>query len=364
MLQEAFNVLSPVFMTRYQQLLTNELPSDPELERINRKYMVYAQGDRFLPRPILAYFGYHATSNDVDFSDVHDIADGLLLAQLLRDVLAIHDDVVDEDREKFGAPTLPLALSSEEGSGKLLTQHGKDLAIYYGDLLVGVMHRLIARLEPCAASRVLRLVGDTLAITSQGQLEELLIERRSIAEVDPNLILMISERKAAYYCYAFPFKLGVCLAGHYDDSVEDARMLLTKVGQASQVIDDITGAFPGVIDSDKDSIGELMHLRRTIPLILLAQQNLPDTLRRILENEPPLDEKDALQVREALWGSNVPHLALEVCNRLLAGVDSLIDQVCIGEASMAYFRDLIDFRLRDTVERLRKAINNRSSVKV
>lgn len=111
-LAEAFTHLSPQFAERYRALLCNEVADSPELDHLHQLYTEYALRDLHLPRPVLAYFGYHALTDSADFTDVERIGDGLLVPQLLRDVLAIRDDIVDEDLEKFGAPPLPVALSA------------------------------------------------------------------------------------------------------------------------------------------------------------------------------------------------------------------------------------------------------------
>ncbi len=128
MLEQAFAALSPRLTDPYVSLLGRELAGSPELAELYRVYVEYALRDRHLARPVLAYFGYHATSATVDFTELPTIGDGLLLAQLLRDFLAIHDDIVDEDLDKFGAPPLPVALSTPDGAGTALTKRGKDLA--------------------------------------------------------------------------------------------------------------------------------------------------------------------------------------------------------------------------------------------
>lgn len=114
MLTTAFHHLSPRLAARYRALLDRELAGSPELASLHRTYIEYALRDRNLPRPVLAYFGYHAVADAVDFTDVDHIGDGLLIPQLLRDVLAIHDDIVDEDLDKFGASPLPVVMSAAD----------------------------------------------------------------------------------------------------------------------------------------------------------------------------------------------------------------------------------------------------------
>lgn len=164
MLSEAFEYLSPVLIDKYETLLAREFERSPELASLHAGYSVYAVRDRFLPRPVLAYFGYHAFSDVVDFSDADQIGDGLLLPQLLRDFLAIHDDVVDEDAEKFGEAPLPVMYSPESGNGGGgPTQVGKDLGLYYGDFVAAVMLRVAASLRPTSvAAEATSLLANTL----------------------------------------------------------------------------------------------------------------------------------------------------------------------------------------------------------
>ncbi len=361
MLAQAFAALSPLFRDAYQTLLSRELPASSSLRPLHERYLRYASGDSVLPRPILAYMGYHARSPAIDFADADRLLECFLIAQLLRDILAIHDDVVDEDMEKFGAPTLPLAFSSDRGLHGSLTRSGKDLALFYGDILFGVLGRLVSELPTHAIARVQRLVGETFAVTSAGQAEELLVERSPVASTTPEDVLSIAERKAARYCYSFPFLLGAYVAGHSDEDTGSAARLLIAIGRASQVIDDITGAFPGVVDRDKDSIGEIMQLRRTIPLVLFARTpTLPAGTRALLSQEPPLAEGDALALRQAMWKSDVPERSLALSEDLLAEAMRLFDRMVaearIGAPTSEYLADLIEFRLRGSLGRLREGI--------
>lgn len=68
MLAEAFHKLSPQLATLYSALLTRELAGRPELASLHGAYIEYAQRDRHLPRPVLAYFGFHAVADVVELT--------------------------------------------------------------------------------------------------------------------------------------------------------------------------------------------------------------------------------------------------------------------------------------------------------
>jgi geranylgeranyl pyrophosphate synthase len=353
-LAEAFDKLGPQLATHYTALLARELAESPELASLHDVYTEYARRDRNLPRPVLAYFGYHAFVDAVDFTDFDHIGEGLLIPQLLRDVLAIHDDIVDEDLDKFGAPPLPVALSSTVGQ---LTQHGKDLALYYGDFLVGVLFRVAAGVPGEAGRALVRLIADTLYVSQRGQLAELLAEEKPLTDVTIGDLLLIGERKAAHYCYSFPFVVGATLTGHAIADIEPAVRLLLKIGIASQVVDDITGAFPGVIDHDKDTLGEIANLRRTVPLVLLATGTHHAETTALLTSATPLSTPDAKKLRDVLWNSDVLARALTLSHDLLDQINADIDKLALGQAALSYLRELIEYRLSGSLARFEQALN-------
>lgn len=351
MLEQAFRELGPHLAGSYRQLLGRELEPSPELSSLHGDYLDYALLDRVMPRPILAYFGFHAASDAVTFDDADAIGDGLLLPQLLRDFLAIHDDIVDEDLDKFGASPLPVTFSGPDELAAL-TKQGKDLALFYGDLLIAILFK-VAQSQPAPAGPALvSLITQTLYTNQRGQLAELLAEQRPLSATTVEDVLLIGERKAAHYCYEFPFSVGAILAGHSDLLVAPVRDLLLRIGTASQVIDDITGAFPHVIDDDKDTLGEIIHLRRTIPLVLLAQARPPRHISHLLEAKPPLQPAQALVLRDYMYEHGVPAQASRICQRMVSGIHGRFDELPTGPALAAYLRDLVHHRLVAPLNRL------------
>ncbi len=355
MLTEAFTTLSPQLAARYQAVLAPALTSSPELIDLHEHYLDYTHLDAHLPRPVLAYFGYHAATDEVTFDDLDTIGDGLLIAQLVRDFLAIHDDIVDEDLDKFGAAPLPVRLSGQVD--QKLTQHGKDLALYYGDFLIGVILQLAADTGTHAPA-ITRLIGDTLYVTQRGQLAELLTEKKQLRDTDIEDVLLIGERKAAYYCYGFPFALGATLAGHPPDVIDPVVRVLLAIGTLSQAVDDLTGAFPGMIDNDKDTLGEIANLRRTLPLVLLAHNTTQTEVVELLAAPTPLGQDDSRRLREDLWNSDAPRLALTLCQEKLTQIEPRLDTLPLGIAAATYLNDLVHHRLTTNINRFAGAVTH------
>lgn len=351
-LKRAFEILGPQLSERYEHILAEFFSDSPSLKRLHNEYKQYASLDSSLPRPILAYFGYHSLSSIADFNDLDQIGDALLIPQAIRDFLAIHDDIVDEDLEKFSQSTLPVRFSERDG---LIDKQGKDLALFYGDLLFSMVLRLAAD-APQKTGALVNLIRSTINVTLRGQIEELLIADRPLSDIGIDEVLGFASRKAADYCYAFPYSVGAALSSVPGRVVTATRQFLLDVGTLSQLIDDLTGAFPGEIDHDKDALGEIINLRPTVPLVMLAQTDIPRALESLLRSSPPLSYDDAADIRDYLRTSTVPTQAIALCRHRLARLKPRLHRLPLGEFSTSYLSDLLDFRVRQSLNRLEQSI--------
>lgn len=134
---------------------------------------------------------------------------------------------------------------------------------------------------------------------------------------------------------------------------DDACKLLVRIGTASQVIDDITGAFPGVLDDDKDPRRD--HPPTPHRAACTARPSRPATRRpRSARRDPPLDREEALRLRAALWNSDVAALARWPCQRLLADIDNHLAELRLGTAATTYLHDLVERRLRNKIDLLQR----------
>ena len=113
-------------------------------EPLRKAYQRYAILDNNYPRPLLTLLGMNYDNDEAPCLDSCVDATFLLIPQLLRDVLAIHDDIIDEDTEKFHQDTLPFAYSKIFApSVDHMTKEGKDLALLFGDYLFPKIYEII-----------------------------------------------------------------------------------------------------------------------------------------------------------------------------------------------------------------------------
>ncbi len=216
------------------------------------------------------------------------------------------------------------------------------------------MLRIAAALPSDTAQRVTQLLADTLYVNQRGQLAELLAEDQPVTAPSIDDLLLIGQRKAAYYCYAFPFALGAHIAGHDPAIIDAACQLLVRIGTASPGdrrhhwrVPRRPGRRQGHPRRDHPSAPH----RAPRPA---GQHDPRRDIRELLTTTPPLERDQALRVRDALWNSDIPRLATQTCERLLADIDHQVGNLQLGTATTAYLHDLVDARLRSKIDSMRQ----------
>ncbi|WP_424217796.1 polyprenyl synthetase family protein (plasmid) [Streptomyces sp. BI20] len=286
-------------------------------------------GDRALNRPVTLLLGYGATRKTLGPALLDELGPVALVPQAVRDLLAVHDDVVDGDPAKFDRPTLHRVI-------------GDGAAVYTGDLLLGLIGDLVdqAPADIPTRYRLHRLIWRAIRRNQRGQLTELALEQRHPATIPTPVLEALYADKAAEYCYALPFELGTTLAGTHT-RLRQLRPVLETIGVASQIVDDLAGT----CDGGKDTPGELLHLRRTVLLTHLAHHLTPHEPLTPLLAATTADAETAAAVRTAFLttgaAATTAHRALELADHARQALHTLPLE---GEA-LDYLHHLIDTRI-------------------
>ncbi|MGI8604173.1 MAG: polyprenyl synthetase family protein [Verrucomicrobiales bacterium] len=161
----------------------------------------------------------------------------------------IHDDIEDEDEERYGEKTLP-------------GEHGVAVALNAGDLLIGEGYRLIGEADLPAERRV-----QMLQIAAQGQRELCRGQGAELAwakepsPLAPKQVLEIFRLKTAP-AFEVALKIGATAAGQLDDTAEALHAFSENLGIAYQIRDDMD-------DLSEDAGANSLEAFR--PSILLAE---------------------------------------------------------------------------------------------
>lgn len=223
-------------------------------------------------RPRLVHYAYRAFGGD------DQLACARLGAsfEMLHASLVIHDDVIDRDFVRRGAPTVGALYRDDaaaRGHGAADAEHaGHSASIIAGDLLLAGSIKLAATAgtgSSCGAE-VVDIVHGAILASAAGELDDLLYSLDP-ESVDLDQVLNMERLKTAAYSFEAPLHAGALLAGA---SADDARQLGDvgrRIGTAYQVIDDVLGTFGRPEVTGKSAESDLRAGKRTVLTAYAAQ---------------------------------------------------------------------------------------------
>jgi geranylgeranyl diphosphate synthase, type II len=255
-------------------------------------------GKRFRPRMVLA--SYQALGG----TDLEAAAYVGAAFELLHTALIVHDDVIDHDFARRGAPNIQgryrdLALAS--GSSMEIAEHsGISAAVIAGDLALFNAYRLIDRsgVGDEMRFRLVEVMDEALFASAAGELIDVDF---SIAVDVPRVddILTMERLKTAVYSFESPLQAGAILAGAAEEVVQTLGDFGREIGIAYQLVDDLLGVFGTEAETGKTTIGDLREGKRTV-LIAYATTTAEWKAVESLFGTPDLTEAQADTLREAL----------------------------------------------------------------
>lgn len=300
------------------------------------------------PRPILTFLAVAYKSEEIeDISKFQDFS-LVFIPQMVRDLLAIHDDIIDEDLVKFNSDTLPFSFSKLiDEKFTSMTKSGKDLAILFGDYISPYPYQIVSNLkiEDNIKIKIIRAINDVLKKTNLGQIQELLFNDEKLININKQQILEMYKAKAADYCYAFPFEIGLLYAKAPKQLVDECRNILLQIGTYSQIVNDMEGIFSEDYNNERDTLSDLIYLRRSYLLIKLAKLSKQDKRTQTLLRKKELSQAEALFIKQKLREYKICTIIAQEIEKASEKLKKQISQTSLGKVCKEYFYDLIDVRV-------------------
>lgn len=242
-------------------------------------------------RGILVLLGFLSGGKKSITDDILKIAAAY---EILQSYLLIHDDIIDNDDERRGKPTLHTIFASYVPASANAAQKkvGVDIAIIAGDVASELVQRMIISTHLTAQVKlwVLMQLNRTLHTTYVGQVLDIM----AIPEKIPALASqwLRYEQKTAIYTIEAPFMLGAHI-GKANVSAKKFHAFAVKTGVAFQLADDVQNVFgKGIVARQSDvregKITLLISLalqspkyRRNIIALLKKKPKTPQDIRRL-----------------------------------------------------------------------------------
>lgn len=184
---------------------------------------------------------------------------GAVAVELVHNFSLLHDDIIDEDRDRRHRPTV----WAEFGVGR---------AIVAGDALAALATELL--LETPTPERVRAAVSLTSATQAMiaGQADDMAFETRSSVTVAECVAMAAGKTGALLSCAS---SLGAILAGAPDTTVGYLSDFGHHLGIAFQAIDDLLGIWGDPDQTGKAAGNDLIQHKKTLPVAVALENAGP-----------------------------------------------------------------------------------------
>jgi geranylgeranyl diphosphate synthase type II len=253
-------------------------------------------GKRF--RPALVVNTYEALGGD--FRD--DVLAVATAFELLHTAFLLHDDVIDGDTLRRGAPNLVGTFSSRAldcgVSAASAATWGDASAILAGDLLIHAAHSQVARASIPNRKRValLDLLDESMFVTAAGELADVAFSTTVSVPVLSE-VLSMTQWKTAHYSFQAPLRAAAILAGASDATMSALGEYGRNVGIAFQLRDDILGVFGDERVTGKSAKTDLREGKLTVLMRYAVERDATGELRALRGREV-LTNGDAYRARQ------------------------------------------------------------------
>jgi len=214
-------------------------PAQGETEKIAREWLGRA-GKRW--RPFLTVSAYRALRGATNAPLPDDLRKVAVAVECFHKASLIHDDIEDEDSQRYGEPTLH-------------AEHGVAVALNVGDLLIGEGYRLLASCRASAEQKaaMLRVAAEGQRELCRGQGAELVWARQP-QPLGSAEVIDIFRRKTAP-AFAVALRIGAIYAGleAYEEVETVLEAYSEALGIAYQIRDDLADL--GQTDDTSDVSG-------------------------------------------------------------------------------------------------------------
>lgn len=213
---ELFQQLKPHLELVDQSLAKSIVPTLPVSLREPIRYFLQMPGKKI--RPLLSLFSAQAVGGKIE-----EALPAATAVELFHDFTLIHDDIMDQDELRRGAPTMHV-------------KYGESAAILVGDALIGLAYQELLKSPPSSFEAVMRIFTEALVKVCEGQALDKEFETREQVTLDEYLD-MIGKKTA--WLLKVACALGAICGGGNEEQVRLLSHFGYNLGLGFQIQDDL-----------------------------------------------------------------------------------------------------------------------------
>jgi geranylgeranyl diphosphate synthase type I len=200
---------------------------------------------------------------------------GAVAIELVHNFSLIHDDLMDDDRERRHRPTVWAVF-------------GPATAIIVGDALAALAVQVVLDAPGEPALRAVEALQDATARMIAGQADDLALEEEPEVTIGACLAMAAGKTGALMSCAA---ALGAILADAPPAQVRALGDFGAQLGLAFQAVDDVLGIWGEPVVTGKPAGNDIRRAKKSIPIVAALEHDDSGELRDLLA-APELDDVD------------------------------------------------------------------------
>ena len=270
--------------------------------------------------------------------------------ELIQSGLLIHDDIMDRDPRRRGAPSIheQYAGLARGLDGPAAAHFGTSLAICAGEIAIFLAFEALAGLPgpPRRAAEVQRIFAAEFGLVGLGQMLDIEAGagRRPLTKSD---VLDIYRYKTARYSFSLPLAAGWILGGGPGRVLPALHRLGEDLGLVFQIKDDELGLFGSAAATGKPVGSDVRQGKKTLFYLgLMDRATGPDRDRlAAVFGRPDALDTDVLFVRDLAERLGVRKDVLGTMAKLARRAEGRIRALPVGERHRALLSSLLDYSL-------------------
>ncbi len=284
--------------------------------------------------------------------------------ELMQSALLIHDDIMDRDTLRRGAPTIhrqytDFLMQRGELSGSRNARHnaavhtGEAMGICAGDIAFFLAFSILASLElkRQVHKRILKLFSREITLVGVAQMEDVFLSQSEKAGTE-EAILNLYKYKTGRYTFSMPLVAGALVSGCDEEEAGLLDQLGEKLGVIFQIKDDELGLFGNEDEAGKPIGSDIREGKKTIIYYLLAGSAGRDELKKFknVYGNPNILDSDLDYVKNLAIALKIPEKINSIINGYVEDIDRKLEQLdatahLSGTEHYRILKDIIAYNL-------------------
>lgn len=293
---------------------------------------------------ILLIADLYGSSKDQNRSDILWVAAAM---EIVQSAFLIHDDIMDNDHTRRGAPTIFAQYESLGTKNQIhnAEHYGKSMGICIGDVAFFLAFELIQRIHARKeAPEIIRTFIQDISIVSAAQMTDMHYGL-SHEEPTPKQIRTMYMYKTAHYSFSLPLHLGALYSQAPKEDCNKLRLLGSYIGLTFQIKDDELKLM-GSEDEVGTGIGsDIRENKKTlIRAWLLEEADEKDTtMLHTLFGKQDISKEEIKQVRSLVKKYDIPAYIEQETRRLTKKASEIIESLTLPSKSKKRLNDMISY---------------------